>query len=115
MVKGIPVNPTLCAVIGNTASISNGRSTTKSRFDMTALLRLIFSHFRGRKGMDFLDMDVATRIITIMGAAYNGHTQVWLRLPICITSSTSVTLYPSDLYSGSGLSFENALSSVFWY
>ena len=50
-----------------------------------------------------------------MGAAYNGHTQVWLRLPICITPSTSVTLYPSDLYLGSGLSFENALSSVFWY
>ena len=49
---------------------------------MTALLHLIFSHFPGRKDMDFLDMDVATRIITKMGAAYNGHTQVWLRLPI---------------------------------
>ena len=82
---------------------------------MTALLRLIFSHFRGRKDMDFLDMDVATRRITKMGAAYNGHTQVWLRLPICITSSPSVTLYPSELYSGSGLSSKNALSSVFWY
>lgn len=31
---------------------------------MTALLRLIFSHFRGRKDMDFLDMDVAICIIT---------------------------------------------------
>lgn len=43
---------------------------------MTALLRLIFSHFRGRKDMDFLDMTVATRRITKIGAAYNGHTQV---------------------------------------
>ena len=60
-------------------------------------------------------MDVATRIITKMGAAYNGHTQVCLRLPICITSSPSVTLYPSELYSGSGLSSKNALLSVFWY
>ena len=50
-----------------------------------------------------------------MGAAYNGHTQVWLRIPTRITSSPSLTLYPPDLYSGSGLSSKNVLSPVFWY